>query len=57
MYVARHSWATLARNQGVPLTLISEGMGHSSEKTTRIYLASIDTAELDRANSRLIALL
>lgn len=57
MYVARHSWATLARNQGVPLTLISEGMGHSSEKTTRIYLASIDTTELDRANSRLIALL
>ncbi len=57
MYVARHSWATLARNQGVPLTLISEGMGHSSEKTTRIYLASIDTSELDHANSRLIALL
>lgn len=28
-YVARHSWATLARDCGTPLTVISAGMGHT----------------------------
>ena len=35
-YAARHSWATLARDCGTPLTVISAGMGHTSERTTRI---------------------
>lgn len=34
MYVARHSWASIARNCEVPVRLISEGLGHDSEKTT-----------------------
>ncbi len=50
MYVARHSWASIARSKKVSLSIISEGMGHDSEKTTRIYLASIDNAEIDKAN-------
>ncbi|MDE6810935.1 MAG: site-specific integrase, partial [Muribaculaceae bacterium] len=41
--VERHSWASVGRSQGVPLAVISEGMGHHSETTTRIYLASLDT--------------
>jgi len=54
MYVARHSWASAARAKGIPLSVISEGMGHDSEITTRIYLASIDTSTVDRANSLII---
>lgn len=52
-YVARHTWATVARRMNVPLAAISEGMGHDSERTTRIYLADLDTSAVDRA-SRLV---
>ena len=41
MYVARHSWASVARGKHIPLSVISEGMGHDSEKTTLIYLAAL----------------
>lgn len=54
MYVARHSWASAAKAKGIPVSVISEGMGHDSEQTTQIYLASLDTAVVDRANSLLI---
>ena len=57
LYVARHSWASIAKSEGVPLSLISEGMGHDSESTTRIYLASLDTEAIDDVNSKLINLL
>lgn len=40
-YTPRHTWATTARNKNVPLSIISAGMGHSSEKTTLIYLTKI----------------
>ena len=50
MYVARHSWASIARSKHIPVSVISEGMGHDSEATTQIYLASLDTALIDRAN-------
>lgn len=54
MYVARHSWASIAQSKNVPLSVISEGMGHDSEETTRIYLASIRTTQIDAANSRIL---
>lgn len=54
MYVARHSWASAAKAKGIPLSVISEGMGHNSEQTTLIYLASLDTAVVDKANSIII---
>lgn len=50
MYVARHSWASVARSRNIPVSVISEGMGHDSELTTRIYLASLDTTVIDKAN-------
>lgn len=53
-YVARHSWASAARSKNIPISVISEGMGHDSETTTRIYLASLDTATIDRANRLII---
>lgn len=51
MYVARHSWASAARAKGIPVSVISEGMGHDSELTTQIYLASLETSVIDKANS------
>ncbi len=50
MYVARHAWASIARSKNVPLATISEAMGHDSENTTKIYLASLDTSQVDKAN-------
>lgn len=50
MYTARHSWASAAKNKNIPISVISEGMGHDSELTTQIYLASLDTTVVDRAN-------
>lgn len=57
MYVARHTWATVARNSCVPVPVISEGMGHTSERTTRIYLSSIENDVIDRANQKILGLL
>ena len=54
MYVARHSWASAARAKGIPVSIISEGMGHDSEATTQIYLASLDTSVVDKANSLIL---
>ncbi|WP_286156653.1 site-specific integrase [Bacteroides caecimuris] len=54
MYVARHSWASAAKAKGIPLSVISEGMGHDSEATTQIYLASLDTSVVDKANSLIL---
>lgn len=54
MYVARHSWASIAHRKNIPLRVISECMGHDSEKTTQIYLASLDSSEVDRANRKIL---
>ena len=54
MYVARHSWASAARQKNIPLSVISEGMGHDSEQTTKIYLASLDTSVIDKANKMIL---
>lgn len=53
-YVARHGWASIAKSKNIPLSIISEAMGHDSEKTTRIYLASLDTSAVDKANSQIL---
>jgi len=49
-YVARHSWASIAKRSGIPTSVISEGLGHDSEKTTQIYLDSFENNVLDAAN-------
>ena len=54
-YVARHSWATLAKKRGIPTQVISESMGHNNEKTTLIYLSSLDRSVIDQANAKLIS--
>ncbi len=54
MYVSRHSWASAAKNKNIPVSVISESMGHDSEMTTQIYLASLDCSVIDRANSLIL---
>ena len=53
MYVARHSWASAAKSKNMPISVISEGMGHDSEQTMQIYLASLVTTVVDRVNAQI----
>ena len=53
-YVARHAWASIAKSKNISISTISEAMGHDSENTTRIYLASLDTSMVDKANSLIL---
>jgi len=55
-YVSRHSWATIALRKGISVEVISEGMGHENETTTRIYLASLGQSIVDLANAKIITL-
>ena len=51
-YVARHSWATIAKEKGIAVAVISEGLGHSTESVTNIYLKSFEQRMIDEANSK-----
>lgn len=53
-YVARHSWASIMRDMGNDITVVSKGLGHEDIKTTQIYLSTIDTAVVTRANKRFL---
>ena len=57
MYCARHSWATIARENKIPVSVISHAMGHTNEMTTEVYLKAIDSAVIDRCNSEIISLI
>ena len=50
-YTARHTWATLARDYGAPISVISAGLGHTSEEMTRVYLKDFDVSMLNQVNS------
>jgi integrase len=53
-YVARHSYATIAKYKGVPTAVISEALGHRSEEVTQIYLDSFDKEVMDRYHNLVI---
>ena len=53
-YVARHSFATVLKRSGVSISIISESLGHSSEKVTQIYLDSFDNEQIDNAMQNLL---
>lgn len=53
-YVSRHAWASIAKSKNIPVNVISDALGHDSIATTQIYLASIDTSTIDRANELII---
>ena len=48
-YCARHSYATVLKRAGVATSIISESLGHSSEKVTQIYLDSFENNQIDKA--------
>ena len=52
-YVARHSYATVLKRAGVPTSIISESLGHSSEKITQIYLDGFGNSQIDQAMKNL----
>jgi site-specific recombinase XerD len=42
---ARHSFSTVLKRSGVPIEMISEQLGHTSLKTTQIYLGSFENTQ------------
>ena len=54
-YVSRHSWATIAKKSGVATAVISEGLGHTTEEITQVYLDSVENDVLDDANDLIIS--
>lgn len=52
-YVSRHSFATQAMMKDIPLQAISAMLGHSSLKTTEIYLKGLPSDILDDYNARI----
>lgn len=53
-YVARHTYATVLKRSGIPESIISESLGHSSERVTRIYLDSFENEQIDKALKNLL---
>lgn len=53
-YVARHSYATVLKRAGVSTSIISESLGHSSEKITQVYLDSFDSTQINEAMKNLL---
>ena len=53
-YVARHSWASMAYSANVDLPVISKALGHTSSKTTQVYIREIDDSRIDQANRKLL---
>lgn len=53
-YVARHSYATVLKRSGVSTSIISESLGHSSEKVTQIYLDTFENSQIDEAMKNLL---
>ena len=54
-YVTRHSWATIAKRSCVATAVISEGLGHTTEEITQVYLDSFENDVLDDANELIIS--
>ena len=53
-YSARHTWASLLESCGVNTAVISQGLGHSSERVTRIYMKGMPSHVLDGANEQML---
>ena len=53
-YVARHSWASNMHELNIPLSIISQGLGHDSELTTQIYIKSLENNVVHKANRMFI---
>lgn len=57
-YVARHSWATIAKKMGYSKDLIAEALGHEyGNRITSIYLDSFDQDVIDGMNTNICELM
>lgn len=52
-YVARHTFATVLKREGIPVSVIGQALGHEDEKTTRIYLDSFGSDIMQQAFEKL----
>lgn len=55
-YVARHSWATIAKRKNISTSIISEALGHKTEEITQVYLDSFENKVIDDANDLISSL-
>jgi integrase len=53
-YVSRHSWASLAYEHNTDVSVISKGLGHTSSRTTYVYIKGINDKRLDEANRKIV---
>ena len=53
-YYARHSWATIAYEIGIPLDIISQALGHSSGNRTTLIYVKYDQKKVDEANRKVL---
>lgn len=53
-YCARHTWAAVAKSCGIPVEVISEGLGHASISTTQGYLKQFEGHVMTKANAVVI---
>ena len=56
-YYARHTWATLAYEAGVPIDIISQALGHSMGNRTTLIYVKPNREKVDEANRKVIDLL
>lgn len=54
-YVVRHTWASLAYEKNVDLSVISKALGHTNTQTTQIYIREINDERLTEANHALLS--
>lgn len=54
-YVVRHTWASLAYEKNVDLSVISKALGHTDTQTTQIYIREINDERLATANRSLLS--
>jgi integrase len=53
-YVARHSFATIQKNNGLSRDYLKESLGHASMAITDLYLSSFEDEEVVVMHSKLM---
>ena len=53
-YVSLGIFASILKNTGVNIALISQALGHQDIKTTEIYLSKFDDKQMDEIMSNLL---